>query len=79
MNKDNVDHMSLMIAQPDKDMYVFLGVEKWEDSRHVKNLVPNSMYIFKILAFTGPDPENITYSSQNISLQTQPGGMLQVD
>ena len=73
---DSVQSMSLMITEPNKDMYAFIGVDKWDRSRHIENLNPDREYIFKVFAFTGEHPDNVTYSSQNISVKIHPGGEL---
>lgn len=74
LNMDLVEHMALMITEPNKDMSVFLHVEKWKTSHHLDQLEPNRVYILKVVGFTGTYPENITYSSQSISINTPPGG-----
>ena len=76
---DSVQSMSLMITEPNKDMYAFIRVDKWESSRHIENLSPNKEYIFKVMAFTGDHPDNVTYSSQNISVKIHPGGELLIN
>ena len=73
MSLYSVQHMmALMITQPNREMFVFVRVNKWWKSQRIGNLSPNQVYLFKLVMFTGPN--NVTYVSQNISVKTNPGG-----
>ena len=68
--------MALMVTEPNREMFVFVRVHNWQRSKHIGNLSPNRVYLFKVVVFTGINPNNVTYVSQNISLRTNPGGKL---
>lgn len=66
----------ITFTQSNIDIQVYLKVETWEQSKEVDFLSPNREYEFKMMAFTGPHPDNVTFSSNNVSAKTQQGGML---
>ncbi|XP_074632022.1 scavenger receptor cysteine-rich domain-containing protein DMBT1-like isoform X2 [Acropora palmata] len=69
----SAQQMALMVTEPNREMFVFVRVDKWQRSKHIGNLSPNREYLFKVVVFTGINPNNVTYASQNISLRTNPG------
>ncbi|XP_074632006.1 uncharacterized protein LOC141890434 isoform X2 [Acropora palmata] len=69
----SAQQMALMVTEPNREMFVFVRVDKWQRSKHIGNLSPNRVYLFKVVVFTGINPNNVTYASQNISLRTNPG------
>ncbi|XP_068682562.1 uncharacterized protein [Montipora foliosa] len=73
MKMDSVENMAIMITEPSRDLFVFVGVEKWQRNIHITRLSPNRVYVFKVVAFTSRNASNITYSSQNLTVRTQPG------
>ncbi|XP_067024678.1 uncharacterized protein [Acropora muricata] len=73
MSLHSAQHMALMVTEPNREMFVFVRVHKWQRSRHIGNLSPNRVYLFKVVVFTGLNPNNVTYASRNISLRTNPG------
>ena len=74
MNMDSVENMAIMITEPSRDLFVFVGVDKWQRNIHITRLSTNRVYVFKVVAFTSQNASNITYSSQNLTVRTQPGG-----
>ena len=76
MSLYSFQHMALMVTEPNRELFVFVRVDKWRRSQHIEKLSPNRVYLFKLVVFTGLNPHNVTYASQNISVRTNPGGKL---